>query len=78
MTSLEARNLLDRNELIQARDKSRMFGNIDSDLRLLSTSEIIFLVMKSISFMNNVRNLWEKNDTFYETLSRKRGLSRGI
>jgi hypothetical protein len=75
MTSLEARNLLDKNSLVEARGKSRIFGNIDSDIRLLSTSEIISLVMKSINFFDNVRNLFEKNDTFYETLKRKRGLS---
>lgn len=78
MMSLEARNLLDRNSLISARDKSRIFGNIDNNIRLLSMSEIIFLTMKSVNFMDNVRNMYEKNDTFYETLQRKRGLSQGI
>lgn len=75
MTSLEARNLLDRNTLVEARGKSRIFGNCDSDIRLLSTTEIIFLVMKSINFMHNVSRIYDQNDSFYETLRRKRGLS---
>ena len=76
MMSLEARTLLDLNSLIEARDKSRIFGNCDSDIRPYSKSEIIFLVMKSISFSNEIQNLYERNDSFYART--KLGLLQGI
>jgi hypothetical protein len=79
MTSLEARNLLDRNSLVEARDKARIYGNIDAPhMRVLSTSELIFLVMKSINFMDNIGNLYEKNSDFYDTIKRKNGLSQRV
>lgn len=78
MTSLEARNLLDRNSLLEARGKSRIFGNIDTSIRLLSTGEIISLTLKSINFMDKIHNIFEKNDTFYETLMRNRGPKKEI
>lgn len=65
MMSLQARTLLDLNSLIEAREKSRIFGNCDSSIRPYSKSEIIFLVMKSISFSNESQNLYERNDSFY-------------
>ena len=78
MMSLEARTLLDRNSLITAREKSRMYGNIDAPhMRPLSQSEIIFLVMKVVFSPDNIQKLYEVNDSFYDRI-KTRGLSQGI
>jgi len=66
MTKEEAKRKLDFDSLLERREKSRIFGNIDTDDKRLSSGEIIELVMIEIDFSRKVKEAFEMDSSFYK------------
>lgn len=71
MTNIkEANRKLALDDALLYRERTRIFGNIDTQIRLLSASETIELVMISIDFSAKISKIFEGDNAFYKTMTK--------
>jgi hypothetical protein len=61
---------LEKDSLLRHRDKTRIFGNIDTDEKLLQEHEIVQLVMSKVFTRDKVEDLFNSPSHFYENINR--------
>lgn len=70
--------VLSLNSLLQARRRSRIFGNIDTTLVEMNESEVVHAIMKSVFTTDRIQSLFERDDMFFDALKRRSGHSKKI
>ena len=68
----QARKILDRNEILLIRAKSRMFGNMDTTEKFLSSSEVFAYVCIDFDMDAKLSRIFETDDAFYKNIKRRK------
>jgi hypothetical protein len=69
IASKEAKKALDLESILAYRQRTRIFGNIDNNIRRLTTTEIVSLSL-DLHFRHRISQIFDRDDFFFNRLSK--------